>query len=147
MQRHSKARQKQAVQGWAGTGEHTQGVRRVAQISSETSSNLGEFVIMDVIEIHDTSVMSLCCSSLADDSDTTSYHFLTSVITTLTGKEAQSIPHAPGFCPLSPLSAEVEPETSCSHSDARQSCTQVMKAAAHMCTLIYGLSCSDTVVT
>lgn len=115
------------------------------------SSNLVEFVIMDVIiETHDTSVILLCCSSPADDSDATGYYFLTSVIKTLIGKEAQSILHVPGFCPPSLLSAEVEPETSCSHSDACQSCrlhTWVMKAGTHMCTLIYGLPFSDTAVT
>lgn len=72
------------------------------------SSNLVEFAIMDAIESHDTSVTSLLCSSLAGDSGTTGYHFLTSVIKTLIGKEAQSIPHVPGFCSPPPLSAEVE---------------------------------------
>lgn len=73
---------------------------------------------MDVTESHDTSVISLCCSSLADDSDTTGYHFLTSAIKTRIGKEVQSIPHVPGFCPPALLSAEAEPETFCSHGNA-----------------------------
>ena len=102
---------------------------------------------MDAIDSHDTSVILLHCSALADDSDRTGYYFPMSVIKHLIGKEAQCILHIPGFCPPSPLSAEVEPETSCSHSDACQSCrlrTSVMKAATqHMCTLIYSLPLPD----
>lgn len=51
-----------------------------------------EFVIMDVTESHDTSVISLCCSSLADHSDTTGYRFLTSVIKTRLGRRYKA-PH------------------------------------------------------
>lgn len=66
-------------------------------------------------------VILLCYALLADDSDTAGYHFLTSVIKT-DWEEAQNIPHVPGFCPSSLLSAVVETETSCSHSGACQSC-------------------------
>lgn len=89
----------------------------VSQVSGEMRNNLLQFVIKSILESHDTNVILLCCSSLADDSDTLGYHFLTSVIETLIGKQAQRILHVPGFCSPSQLSAEVEPETSCSHSD------------------------------
>lgn len=113
------------------------------------SSNLVEFVITGVIESHDTSVTSLCCSSLADDSDTTGYHFLTSVIKTVWEGGIKNLTCSWLLHSIYALNWS-GPETSCSQSETWQSCrlhSQAMKAATHMYTLIYGLPFSDAALT